>query len=642
MGNSSSRSTGTDAAQIEPGSGRPRPAIDNGIAPEPGESLGALDALSGYYDLTLRLLEILNRPDIGGEHGPQGSGEGDIKAILAELHRSLGFDSVAIRLRRDGETVLVEGAGLDRMFAGPDRNLCEPAAEGKACLCGRLIRGEVDRSLSCFTKHGSFWSNEYHRTVATTEKLAVMLTRGACVREGYSSSAIIPLRSGAETIGLLHLADRHSYRLTPEAMASLESLGSIIGLSLARQRSARELREAKERAEAANRAKSEFLANMSHEIRTPMNAILGFTDLVLGTGLTEEQREYLDIVKGRGQDLLRIIDDILDLARIEADRMGLVDEPFRVREAVASAASSVRLRIEQKGLALLTDIAGDVPEELRGDSLRLRQVLLNLLSNAVKFTAQGSISLQVESIPSGAGHKCGLLFKVTDTGIGISRGRQAAIFEPFIQADTSTVRNYGGTGLGLTISRRLVERMGGDIRVDSEPGRGSSFSFTAYFRTVAPRKPVNARSRQSAESERPQPMRILVVEDDLTSRMLVASILRLEGHHVEEACEGEPGVVAARDRDFDAVLMDIQMPGMDGLAATRAIRALAEDPDPDRRRRSRVPIIALTAHAMRGDSDRCLAAGMTRFLTKPMQADRLRACLREFAPSAAKDTHGRG
>jgi len=584
-----------------------------------------------HADLSLRLLEILGRSDCEENQ--------EIEAILVELRDSLDFDSIAIRLRRDGSLAALEPDGGQRLFVGADRKLCEPAMEGHACLCGRILHGEIALKLPCFSQSGSFWSNGYASTVAGAPELAAILTRGTCIRDGYASVANILLRSGDERLGILHLADRRPNRFSPESMAYLERLGTVIGISLMRRRAARELKVAKDRAEAANRAKSEFLANMSHEIRTPMNAIMGFTDLVLEGRLGQEQRQYLDIVKGRSQDLLRIIDDILDLARIEADQMGLIDEPFRPRDAVAAAMASVGLRAQQKGVTLRSSVAERVPLELRGDSLRLRQVLLNLLSNAIKFTAQGSIDVKVDCTTDTPGPGCELRVVVSDTGIGIPLSRQSAIFEPFIQADSSTVRTYGGTGLGLTICRRLVEKMGGQISVTSEPGQGAAFGFTALFR------PLSVRTTRSTSLHAQTPpanlpaMHVLLAEDDPTSRLLVAGILRRDGHHVDEVADGEGAVNAVREEDFDLVLMDVQMPGMDGLVATRAIRALATCDDPEVKRRSQVPIVALTAHAMRGDRERCLEAGMSRYITKPVQADKLRACLKEFAKVGQEESH---
>ncbi len=599
-----------------------------------GASPGLQQSSADKQDLSLRLLEILDRSDNDENQ--------EFKAIITELRRWFDFDAIAIRLRRDPSQVVYEADGAQPMFVGADRKLCEPAVEGRRCLCGAILHDEVKRALPCFSPNGSFWSNDFRSTVATSPELASMITRGNCIREGYASIANILIRSGDNRLGILHLADSRPNRFTPETIAYLERLGTVIGISFMRRRAARELKQAKELAEAANRAKSEFLANMSHEIRTPMNAIIGFTDLVMEGTLSADQREYLGIVKARSQDLLRIIDDILDLARIEADHMGFIDEPFRLSETVASAIASISLRAQQKGLTLRTSIADRVPAELRGDSLRLRQVLLNLLSNAIKFTSEGSIEVRVDCTSDLAGPSSELEFMVIDTGIGIPRSRQVAIFAPFIQADSSTVRTYGGTGLGLTICRRLVEKMGGQITVKSEPGHGAAFTFTARFRRLAKRTTRPVALAHGPHSVAVPAMRVLLVEDDPTSRMLVAGILRRDGHNVDEVGDGDAAVNAARDRDFDLVFMDVQMPGMDGLAATRTIRAWADSSDPEVRRRSQVPIVALTAHAMRGDKERCLEAGMNRYISKPVQADALRACLKEFAPAKQERTDARG
>jgi len=589
------------------------------------------DALGQWGGLSLRLVEILGRSDTDEE--------GDIQAILAELRKSLDVDAIAIKLRRDGAWAVIEADGGQQMFLGPDRRLCEPAHEGRHCLCGKILFGEIAPKLSCFTPNGTFWSNDYPPMVASSPEFRALLKRGTCVRDGYQSIANIILRGGGKRLGLLHLADRRPDRFSSAMISFLEQLGTVIGLSLTRRYSERELKLAKEHAEAANRAKSEFLANMSHEIRTPMNAIVGFTDLVLADSLTDDQRQSLEIVKGRSQDLLRIIDDILDLARIEAEQMGLIDEPFRPRDAVASATASVSLRAQQKGLVLRTAVADRVPAELRGDSLRLRQVLLNLLSNALKFTATGSVEVEVDCASDLTGPTCELRFSVRDSGIGIPLARQAAIFEPFIQADSSTVRTYGGTGLGLTICRRLVEKMGGEIGVSSEPGQGATFSFTASFRRLAMHNSRSIPILHSASSDAFASRRILVAEDDPTSRMLVANILRRDGHAVDEVADGRAALGSVREADFDLVFMDVQMPDMDGLAATLAIRALGSDPDAKIQRRSQTPIVALTAHAMRGDRERCLSAGMNGYITKPVQADHLRVTIKEYArqDETAKD-----
>lgn len=401
----------------------------------------------------------------------------------------------------------------------------------------------------------------------------------------------------------------------------------IVSQSQQQQRMILSLNDSERKLKEASKMKEQFMANMSHEIRTPMNAIIGFTNLLRRTQLDPSQREYVQNIHTAGDNLLALINDILDLSKIEAGMMQLEETRFSIRSLAASVGAMFADKIEEKGLRYNSEVADEVPDILSGDAVRLTQVLVNLIGNAVKFTERGTIDLHI-GLRHQQDNLTGLKIRVSDTGIGISEVMLQSIFDRFQQAEADTTRRYGGTGLGLSIVRQLVELQGGNVSVYSKAGQGSVFTVNIDYRIPDISEVVSASLINEAADILPEAVSILVAEDNIMNQQLIRHLMRNWGFDCTIVANGAEAVEQLRRRMFVLVLMDIQMPEMDGYITTSVVRnELKLD----------VPIVAMTAHAMIGEKEKCLQLGMNDYLSKPIKENELYNLIAHYAQlSAAK------
>jgi signal transduction histidine kinase/ActR/RegA family two-component response regulator len=505
----------------------------------------------------------------------------DIPFILAIIHRSGADHSLLFFL-------LVLRAADQSTYPGLGRALAFAHATPLAYVVYLLwLSGRPGVSLD--------WKMEIFKTLAV-----------------YGANMYVVLTS--QPARTLHEESAHSRRVAQRLNRRL-------------QRHSVQLEAARNKAEAADRIKGEFLATMSHEVRTPMNAIIGMTELALHTDLTSEQKRYLETVKSSADSMIQVINDILDFSRIEAGTLDLNPVAFRLRQTLGQNMAALGVRAAEKNLEVACQVAREVPDWIIGDPNRLGQVIANLVGNAIKFTDEGEVFVRVklDETPAAGENQIRLVFSVSDTGIGIAPDKQQMIFESFVQADGSSTRKYGGTGLGLSISSRLARMMDGRLWVESAVGRGSTFYFSAKVElptglteSSIPEQTTNhARSTRKLTDKVARPFQVLLAEDNLINQQLAIELLQMRGHTVKLAGNGLEVLAALERESFDVILMDVQMPEMDGFQTTAAIR------EREKQTGRHVPIIAITGFAMKGDRERCLEAGMDGYLCKPIRSKEL-------------------
>ena len=569
----------------------------------------------------------------------------DISASLVKSEPSTIDETISGMLRRIGEFLEVDRTFVfrfspDEMTMSNTHEWCAPGIEPANADLQNFPIASLSVNLDLFHKKTAYCF------VPDVEQLPDGYGKGVLQSQQVKSMLLVPIMNKEDVRGIFGFdAVRSKWDITESQIQLLQILGAILGDALVKNEFEQNLVAAKETAEAATRAKSMFLANMSHEIRTPMNGVLGMNRLLLATEMTDEQRRYAKSISSSAESLLTIINDILDFSKIEAGKLVLEDIPFDLVQLLDDLSSTACWQAESKGIAAQFKMDPGLPKWLVGDPFRLRQVITNLIGNAIKFTGEGSVTAQVkrweqtDSPEQKEDGRVTLRISVTDTGIGIPQEQLDNLFQQFNQVDNSMTRRFGGTGLGLAISKQLVKLMGGDIGVESREGYGSTFWFVITLPIAADAERLEREKRIANDADwrgffHGQNARILLAEDNLINQQVAMSIIGMLGLNADIASNGQEALEAIQLQRYDLVLMDVQMPLMDGLEATRQIRALEQKTKIEKR----IPIIAMTANAMRGDREGCLAAGMDDYVSKPIDPSLLGQILQRWLPEACRST----